>query len=125
MRGWTPERRAASRRDQALEAVGIVTGPRSVEGKARVARNAYRGGTRPQMRELSKAWRALLASERELLTHVQTGSGVGELECPETRKTVQPADGPTLRAEGSAACSPRAERRGDPGSLFREHSLEC
>jgi hypothetical protein len=41
-------------------------------GKAKVARNAYRGGARPQLRELSRAWRTLLENERELFAHIQT-----------------------------------------------------
>ena len=34
---------AAGRTDSPLEAVGAVTGPRTAEGKARVAQNAYKG----------------------------------------------------------------------------------
>ena len=30
------------------------TGPRTVEGKARIARNGYKGGTRAMLRELAK-----------------------------------------------------------------------
>ena len=34
------------------------TGPKSDEGKAVVARNAYKGAVRPKMRELSKLLKA-------------------------------------------------------------------
>ena len=53
--GWTPERRAR----QALliqnwKPWTKATGPRSTEGKARVSRNAYAGGHRQLLRQLSK-----------------------------------------------------------------------
>jgi hypothetical protein len=47
MNGWTPERRArqsaAIRQSRPWE---HPTGPKSEEGKARVSRNPYKGGTR-------------------------------------------------------------------------------
>jgi hypothetical protein len=54
--GWTKERRAQQaeliRRWKPWEQ---STGPKTPEGKSRVARNAYRGGVRPLMRELARA----------------------------------------------------------------------
>jgi hypothetical protein len=54
--GWTSERRA---RQAALirswRPWKRSTGPRTPEGKAKVARNAYKGGTRLLLRELRRA----------------------------------------------------------------------
>ena len=56
--GWTPERRA---RQAALIRTWRPweqsTGPRSPEGKARVSRNGWKGGTRQMLRELGRALR--------------------------------------------------------------------
>ena len=53
--GWTPERRARQaeliRQWRPWEK---STGPASAQGKALAARNAWKGGTRPQLRELAK-----------------------------------------------------------------------
>lgn len=63
-RTWTPEQRA-----KAAEAIHRwrpwerSTGPRTEAGKAIVAGNAWKGGTRPMLRELS---RVLREQEREL-----------------------------------------------------------
>lgn len=67
-KGWTEERRAkqaeAIRRWKPWER---ATGPRSAEGKARSALNAYRGGLREQLRELTKQLNeALREHKREL-----------------------------------------------------------
>ena len=55
-RNWTPEQRQqqakAIRRWSPWER---STGPRSDEGKASSARNAWRGGVRPMLRELALA----------------------------------------------------------------------
>jgi hypothetical protein len=56
MNGWTESRKA-----QQSEAIHRwkpwqrSTGPRTPEGKARVARNAYRGGARATQRALARA----------------------------------------------------------------------
>lgn len=53
MNGWTPERRA--RQAAAIRAWRPwerSTGPRTEAGKAKVARNAYRGGERAFLREV-------------------------------------------------------------------------
>jgi hypothetical protein len=69
--GWTTERRRrqaeAIRRWQPSE---HSTGPRSVEGKARSARNAYRGGHRRRWRELVKSLNAGLRAQRETLSRI-------------------------------------------------------
>ncbi|WP_394791524.1 hypothetical protein [Rhodoferax sp.] len=47
MSNWTPERRARQAAlIRALQPWRRSTGPRTAEGKAKVARNAYRGGER-------------------------------------------------------------------------------
>lgn len=55
MNGWTPERR--DRQAQAIKTWKPwerSTGPKSLEGKAKVARNPWRGGHRQKLRELAK-----------------------------------------------------------------------
>ena len=52
--GWTPERRARQAElIRAWRPWKQSTGPRTPEGKARVSRNAYKGGTRAILRELA------------------------------------------------------------------------
>ena len=45
------------------------TGPRTPEGKAMVSRNAWKGGHRAQLRELSKMVNAEIRAARELSAH--------------------------------------------------------
>jgi hypothetical protein len=56
--GWTPERQARQaqliRRWKPWER---STGPTTAKGKARVSRNAYKGGTRALLRELARILR--------------------------------------------------------------------
>ncbi len=69
--GWTPERRkrqAELIRQWAPWAKS--TGPKSQEGKGRVARNSWRGGHRQQLRELSKMVNAEIRQARELVTSI-------------------------------------------------------
>ena len=47
----------ASQADPAMATVGAVTGPKTPGGKARVSRNAYKGGTRSMLRELARLLR--------------------------------------------------------------------
>ena len=66
--GWTPERRTR----QGLlirqwQAWAWSTGPRTAAGKARVSRNADKGGTRWLLRELRRVLRALQCGIRELI----------------------------------------------------------
>ncbi len=56
--GWTPERR--QRQAQAIQnwrPWERATGPRSVEGKAKAARNAWKGGERKALRQLAAVLR--------------------------------------------------------------------
>ncbi len=62
--GWTPERRA--RQAEAIrrwQPWARSTGPTTDAGKARTRLNAYKGGTRPMLRELARVMRE---QEREL-----------------------------------------------------------
>ena len=66
--GWTPERRA--RQAELIRQWmpwAKSTGPKSPEGKARVGRNAWTGGHREQLRELSKMVNAECRQARELV----------------------------------------------------------
>lgn len=64
-RKWTPEQRQQqAERIRDWSPWAHSTGPRSAEGKARASRNAWKGGTREMLRELSRA----LASHRGALT---------------------------------------------------------
>ena len=63
---WTPERR--QRQAEAIKRWKPwerSTGPRSAAGKAKVARNAYKGGTLQQLRALNIELRHALAEMRE------------------------------------------------------------
>lgn len=56
--GWTPERRARQAESiRHWKPWERSTGPRTAAGKAISARNAYRGGERPFLRELARALR--------------------------------------------------------------------
>lgn len=67
-KGWSMERRQRQaeliRRWRPWER---STGPRTEVGKAVVAQNAWKGGHREQLRELSKALNAELAQMRRLI----------------------------------------------------------
>ena len=66
---WTPERRQRQR-----EAIARwkpwqqSTGPKSAEGKARSARNAYTGGHTVKLRQLIKEANAALRRQKEWLS---------------------------------------------------------
>lgn len=68
---WTPERRAKQAAAiQQWKPWQKSTGPRTPEGKATVARNAFKGGKRPmlraKMREIREALKVLDLYERAL-----------------------------------------------------------
>ena len=66
--GWTLERRARQAElIRQWKPWAKSTGPRSSEGKERVSRNAWRGGHRAQLRELSKMVNEQVRSSRELV----------------------------------------------------------
>jgi hypothetical protein len=65
--GWTPERRRRMReRIHEWKPWERSTRPRTPEGKARVARNAYKGGTRPLIRELARHLREYIKEEENI-----------------------------------------------------------
>ena len=66
---WTPERRA--RQAELIRQWmpwAKSTGPRSSEGRQRVSRNAWTGGHRAQLRELTKMVNAEVRQARELVS---------------------------------------------------------
>lgn len=69
---WTPERRA---RQAALirtwKPWEQASGPRTPEGKAKASRNAWRGGHRQMLRDLSKLVNAEVRASRELVSRCQ------------------------------------------------------
>ena len=68
MNGWTPERR--QRQADAIRTWRPwerSTGPKTAEGKERVARNAWRGGRREQLRELARMVNAEIRAARQLV----------------------------------------------------------
>ena len=64
---WTPERRARQAElIRQWKPWAKSTGPRSLEGKERVSRNAWKGGHRAELRELSKMVNEHVRMAREL-----------------------------------------------------------
>lgn len=76
--GWTPERRARQaeliRNWRPWEQ---STGPRSKAGKARTARNGFKGGGWRFERDLMRELRAALERQREGLTRLDSQRGGG------------------------------------------------
>ena len=69
---WTPERRARQAElIRQWKPWAKSTGPRSHEGRQRVSRNAWTGGHRAQLRELSKLVNAEVRASRELVSRCQ------------------------------------------------------
>lgn len=65
---WTPERRARqAEMIRTWRPWEQATGPKSVEGKERVARNAWRGGHRQKLRDLSSMVNAEIRQAREMV----------------------------------------------------------
>ena len=55
MAGWTPERKARqSLLIQQWQPWKQSTGPKSPEGKAKVARNPFKGGYRQELRDIAR-----------------------------------------------------------------------
>ena len=70
-KGWTTERRARQAElIQAWRPWERSTGPRTDEGKARTARNGFKGGHWRELRELTKAMNQLLREQRNGLQDV-------------------------------------------------------
>lgn len=69
--GWSPERRARQAElIQQWRPWEKSTGPRTAEGKARTARNGFKGGDRPKLRALSRELNEALREQREQLRRV-------------------------------------------------------
>jgi hypothetical protein len=67
-RHWTPEERDRQRELIAQQKPWLTTtGPRTPEGKARVSRNAFKGGGWRQARTLAKELSAVLRRQRTAL----------------------------------------------------------
>ena len=65
---WTPERSARQAKlIRTWQPWAKSTGPRSLEGRQRVSRNAWTGGHRVQLRELSKLINEQARASRELI----------------------------------------------------------
>ena len=68
--GWTTERRQRQAElIRTWQPWVKSTGPRSLGGKERVAANAWRGGHRAQLRELTKMVNAECRQARELVAY--------------------------------------------------------
>jgi hypothetical protein len=66
--GWTLERR--KKQSEAIrqwKPWNQSTGAKSIEGKQRVGRNAYKGGHRSKLREIIKMVNAEVRASRELI----------------------------------------------------------
>lgn len=71
--GWTPERRA--RQSQAIhhwQPWQQSTGAKTTEGKAKSARNAYKGGFMAKLRVLKAETNQILKSQKEILQRIQS-----------------------------------------------------
>lgn len=65
--GWTLERRQRQAElIRSWKPWAKATGPKSLEGKERVSRNAWKGGHRAELRELAKMVNAEIRLSREL-----------------------------------------------------------
>ena len=65
--GWTPERRAKQAElIRQWQPWKNSTGPTSADGKATASQNAWKGGVRPQLREVAK----VLREQEKLLTEL-------------------------------------------------------
>lgn len=63
--GWTPERRARQAElIRTWKPWEQATGPRTTDGKARTARNGFKGGHRHVLRELSRSVNAEIREAR-------------------------------------------------------------
>lgn len=71
MNGWSKERR--ERQAELIrqwQPWAKSTGPKSAEGKERVARNAWRGGHRQKLRDLAKMVNAEIRAARQTIALV-------------------------------------------------------
>lgn len=71
MNGWTKERRARQAElIRQWQPWAKSTGPKSDEGKERVARNGWRGGHRQKLRELAKMVNGEIRAARQTIALV-------------------------------------------------------
>lgn len=69
---WTPERRQKQAElIRTWQPWQRSTGPQTLTGKARASRNAWKGGHRPMLRNLSKMLSDELANHRAMLEAVR------------------------------------------------------
>jgi hypothetical protein len=69
--GWTPERRARQAElIRAWRPWSQSTGPKTAEGKAQAARNAFKGGHRPAARAMARVVSELLRDQVEGLQRI-------------------------------------------------------
>lgn len=70
--GWTPERRKAqSQAIQRWKPWQQSTGAKTPEGKAKVAKNAFKGGFWADLKALKKQTNALLREQRDILGSIK------------------------------------------------------
>jgi len=68
MSAWTPERRQRQREAiQRWKPWNQSTGPKSLEGKARAARNAWTGGHTVKLRQIIKELNQAMRAQRDWL----------------------------------------------------------
>ncbi len=76
LNGWTPERKARQAElIQSWKPWAKSTGPRSLEGRLLVAKNAWRGGHRQMLRELARAVGDEVRQARDLVERCSPGIG--------------------------------------------------
>ena len=67
-RQWTPEQRAMQAKlIHHWKPWQLTTGPKTPSGKARVAKNAYKGGSRPAMRAAVQTLKLAMATQSKFL----------------------------------------------------------
>ena len=70
--GWTPERKAKQATAiQSWKPWQKSTGPKSLSGKTKVSRNAFKGGNRSAMRRLTSALNDELKTQYEFVERVR------------------------------------------------------
>jgi hypothetical protein len=74
---WTPERRAnQAKLIRTWKPWEQSTGPKTAEGRLRVARNAWKGGHRQQLRELSRLVSEEVRQAQDLVDQCDTRWGL-------------------------------------------------
>ena len=69
--GWTPQRKAKQAQAiQEWKPWQHATGPKTAQGKARVSRNAYKGGKRPALRQSIAVLRQYFKDNQDFLNEL-------------------------------------------------------